>query len=457
MLKLLFAAAVAVACAAGAAPAMAGSIAYVKDGNVFLSTDDGSRQFQVTSTGVYSDVTQADDGTMIALAGIRLHKLDRLGNVLADFDTPVSDKRPAGERVFFGPFDPAISPNGQKLSYTYYYMTQSQSPTCFPPTCVSTINEGGTGYSHTDRQTGWDEAGFHRHSGWRNGIWADDDSTILSDPTHLPNHDVVIDTPGERAGATGFMAKTWFSDTVNDNPHVSGGDITRDKKKLAYVTGENDNGLTFYAVPSFPTSFPDGEAALSDKPVVCYRYGDPVGGKFGTPTFSPDGTRAAFAVGDGVHVVTVPDFSSGCTVTGASQTSKLLIAGATQPDWGPAEVPASRPAPKPGPGPNPSPNPGPNTGPGTGAKLAVSKVAIKKALAKGLAVKVTGAKPGKVTLVAKARGKAVAKGSATVGDDGSASVKLKFTKAAKKSLRRLKKVSLVVSGGGAEATIVLKH
>src|SRR5262247_3955313 len=116
--------------------AHADSIAYVKDGNVFLSTSDGSRQFQVTTAGGYSDVSQADDGTMIALNGVRLHRLSRQGQLLADFATPVSDTRPAGSRVFFGPFDPAISPDGSKVAYTYYYMTQSQSPTCFPPECV---------------------------------------------------------------------------------------------------------------------------------------------------------------------------------------------------------------------------------------------------------------------------------------------------------------------------------
>ena len=33
----------------GAAPAAADSIAYVKDGNVWLSTSDGARQYQVTT------------------------------------------------------------------------------------------------------------------------------------------------------------------------------------------------------------------------------------------------------------------------------------------------------------------------------------------------------------------------------------------------------------------------
>src|SRR3954466_2392288 len=112
----------AVAALAAAAPASADSIAYVKDGNVWLATGDGSRQFQVTSTGGYSDVSQADDGTMIALNGVRLHRLDRMGNVTADSTTPVSNNDPAGQKSFWGPYNPAISPDATKVAYTYYWL-----------------------------------------------------------------------------------------------------------------------------------------------------------------------------------------------------------------------------------------------------------------------------------------------------------------------------------------------
>src|SRR3954471_3852929 len=205
-LKLAAAAALAVL-AAGAPAAYADSIAYVKDGNVWLSTPDGARRFQVTTRGGYSDVSQADDGTRIALTGSRLHRLDRLGHVLAYFDTPVSDTRPAPAKVFYGPFEPAISPDGTKVAYTYYYMTQSQSPTCFPPTCVTTINEGGTGYSYADRQTSWNEPGLGYHSGWRNPVWVDNDMTMLSDPTHLPNRDIILDTISDGGNGHGNMVK----------------------------------------------------------------------------------------------------------------------------------------------------------------------------------------------------------------------------------------------------------
>jgi hypothetical protein len=335
------AAAAAVAALACAAPAAhADSLAYVKHGDIWLSAPDGSRQLQVTTDGGYSDVSQADDGTMIGLHGLRLRKLDRRGHVLADFDTPVSDTRPAPAKTFYGPYQPAISPVGSKVAYTYYYMTQSQAPGCLPPMCVTTINEGGTGYSWSDRQTSWDDPALGRHSGWRNPVWIDEDTTMLSDPTHLPNDDVILDTLSD--GDSGNLVHGWFSDTVDGNPHTGGGDITRDRAKLAFQTGENDATLTVASVPSFPTAFRDGEADPSSRPVICYRYSGPVGGKFGVPTFAPDGARMAFAESDGIHVASVPSFGGGCTLQGATDHPPLVIADGSEPDWGPADVPAGR-------------------------------------------------------------------------------------------------------------------
>jgi len=81
--KLLAGGAALIALAVAAPAASADSIAYVKNGDIWLSTSDGSRQYRVTTTGGYSDVSQADNGTMIGLHGVRLHRLDRQGRVLA--------------------------------------------------------------------------------------------------------------------------------------------------------------------------------------------------------------------------------------------------------------------------------------------------------------------------------------------------------------------------------------
>jgi hypothetical protein len=456
----------AAALAAGAGVAQADSIAYIKGGNVWLSTSDGSRQFQVTSTGDYSDVSQADDGTMIALSGVRLRKLDRLGTVLADFATPVSDTSPAPERTFYGPFDPAISPDGTKVAYTYYYMSQSQDNTCFPPQCVTAINEAGTGYSFSDRYTNWNEPGLTEHSGWRNPFWVDNATTVLSDPTHIPNDDVVVDQPGSRPGDTGFLVKGWFSDSAGGNPHVSGGDISRDRSKMAFVTGDNDSTLTIYHVGSFPTAFPDGEAAASDRPEICYRYSHPVGGSFGTPTFSPDGAHVAFAVGDGINVVDVPNLSGGCTTAGASANSRLLIPGASQPDWGPADVPANRP------GSTTTTTPGSTTTtpgsttttPGTTtttprsghAHLTIAGGRLRAVLGHGLSVTVTGVAPrATVRLTARVGHRLVAAGRGRSTASGTVRIRLGFTRSGARWLRSARRVTLTVAGAGSPVRVTL--
>jgi hypothetical protein len=413
-------AATAVLVALVCAPAAnADSIAYVKDGNVWLSTPDGSRSYQVTFNGGYSDVSQADDGTLVALNGVRLHKLDRAGTVVADFDTPVSDTRPAPAKTFYGPYDPAISPDGTKVAYTYYYMTQSQSTTCFPPECVVAINEGGTGYSWSDRQTGWDDPALGYHSGWRFPSWVDNDMTMLANPTHLPNNDVILDRISDGGNGHGNMVMNWFSDLVDGNQGVGGGDISRDKTKLAFQTGENDATLTVYSVPVFPTVWKDGDTEA--KPLVCYRYNGAPGGKFGIPTLSPDGSGVAWAAGDGIHVATVPSFGGGCTTDGATPAPPLVIAGGSQPDWGPADVPPAREV-------KPEPNHDDKT-----VKLSVK---VKRA-AGGLKVTVKVASKGKLSATVKSGRKVVGTASKKV-KQGTATLKVRVK-------GRPKKVSVAVT------------
>ena len=229
------------------------------------------RQYQVTYTGGYTDVSQADDGTLIALKGVRLHQLDRDGNVLADFDTPVSDTRPAGSRVFYGPFDPAISPDGTKVAYTYYYMTQSQNPNCFPPDASRTINEGGTGYSHADRQTGWDEPGLGHHSGWRYPAWADDDTTSCR--TRRTCRTATSSSTRSATAHAGTRAPL-------DHRHRRGQPARRRRRhharqaqaRVRHRRERLDPDALLRAV--FPTVFDGRRAPAGSDPFVCYRYSD---------------------------------------------------------------------------------------------------------------------------------------------------------------------------------------
>jgi WD40 repeat protein len=431
--SLLAAAVAAGALALTAVPALADSIAYVKDGNVWLSTSDGSRQYQVTFGGGYSDVSQADDGTMIALKGVRLNRLDRQGNVLADFDTPVSDTRPPGVKSFYGPFEPAISPSGDKLAYTYYYIGNSSSPGCYPPTCYVANLEGGTGYSHVDRQTAWDEPGLGKHSGWVHPSWIDNDNVMLSDPTHLPNNDVLLDTIGD----TGQPIHDWFSDQLYGNPHMSGGEMTRQKSKMAFLTGENDSHLRIYKIVNFPTGqFPPTSG--DDYPILCFEFVPATGDKFaGTPTWSPDGSRLAWGESDGVKVINVPDLSGGCTEDGLSQTASMLIPGATEPDWGPADVPPAR------------PDAGSGSGSGGGGsskalQVTIAATKVKAALKHGLKVKVSVPSAGRLSAGATKGRKTVASGRKKVARGGAQTLTLRFTNKGRRMLAHAHNVKLTV-------------
>ena len=114
-----------------AAPAFADSVAYVKDGNVWLSTTDGSRQFQVTTDGGYSTVSQADSGRMVALRGDKIRHLERDGTLISEIATPVSTTSDPS-MSFQGPFDPEISPNGKRVAYTYYWQYTGYDPLLQP-------------------------------------------------------------------------------------------------------------------------------------------------------------------------------------------------------------------------------------------------------------------------------------------------------------------------------------
>src|SRR3954467_13687155 len=97
------------AVAVAAPTALADSIVYEKDGNIWLANPDGSGQRQVTTSGGYSKPTQANDGTIVAVKDKFLHRLDRQGNLL----------NLAGESGGSGPLTPALSPNGSLLASNY--------------------------------------------------------------------------------------------------------------------------------------------------------------------------------------------------------------------------------------------------------------------------------------------------------------------------------------------------
>src|SRR3954469_19206104 len=95
--------------AVAAPPALADSIVYEKGGNVWVANPDGSGQRQVTTSGGYSHPSQANDGTIAAVKGGLLQRLDRGGLML----------NLAGDPEGSGPIVSSISPNGSLIAYHF--------------------------------------------------------------------------------------------------------------------------------------------------------------------------------------------------------------------------------------------------------------------------------------------------------------------------------------------------
>ena len=388
-----------------AAPAAADSIAYIQNGDVWLATPDGARRKQVTHTGTYYYVSQADDGTMAALVpGERIQKLSRTGQVLADFPTYVSDGAPAGSGVtqFHGPFDPEISPDGSKIAFEYFNDTYDAEPGCneltVPPCFVYTQSQG-VGITSSTGFTGVDAYGIL--TGWIAPHWVSDDLLLRSSPGANLNDDAVFTPVGSQTN------DHWFYDP-DQGLGVDDVELSRDLQTVVGIAGFYDEKLRVYRTTMSPFGAPDWDHTPftnhENVPVAQRCYELP--GKFLSTTLAPSGRAMAYSTAEGVFVAAIPD---GCA---PGDAGALLFPGAKHPDWGPADIPpASAFDGTPAAAPRPAQ-------PGAAAKLTLSVSRTGK-----VTVKVPSA--GKVTVTAKRKRRTVASLSKTAKAAGTMTFKLK--------------------------------
>ncbi|MDO8187590.1 hypothetical protein Q5424_14635 [Conexibacter sp. JD483] len=436
LLRRLATAGVAALALAATAPAVASadSILYLRGGDLWLVSSDAASSFQLTATGGWEYGSQSDDGSVIvASRERRLFVLNRNGDVVRELPTVI------GSIWWQGPFEPQVSPDGSHVAYQYYTTTTGELQT-------------GTAYADTDGSGQTHEL----HTGWGYPAWIDNEWLMHSDPPNFLSMDVII----RRLDQPNNQGDQWFR---HDELELRDGDIRG--TTMAFVGGKDGEYLPVYRFSGAP-----GENA----PEYCYHRSGP-SGRFEGPAYSPDGASLAWGEADGIWVGPVGDQSQGCQNPPAG-ADRLLIPGGRYPDWSGAAVPPARVVDTPREQPRETPRDQPRTTPRTTPRdeprraapkpqLTVTKARLASVLKQGLAVKVRNGS-GRVTLTATVsaatarkaglgrRTVKVASGSATARA-GSATVRLRFTKAAVKRLRRLPKVALTIQGAGTRTSATL--
>src|SRR4051812_47195974 len=104
---------------AAAPAAMADSIVYIDQGNVWSASPDGAHKVQLTDGGDWHSPTQADDGTIAAVEGTGpIVVMARDGRPLHTIQTP--DAKTGNGGIFAPrPLDLSFSPDGSKIAYSY--------------------------------------------------------------------------------------------------------------------------------------------------------------------------------------------------------------------------------------------------------------------------------------------------------------------------------------------------
>ncbi len=419
-----------IAAAALAAPAAASadSIVYLDGAAVWSAKPDGSQKVQLSDTGTYHSVAQADDGTIAAAAGDGIDILARDGRPIKHLVTQPAHTANGGWHKGV-PVNLSFSPDGKVLAYEYTDLACPPASNCSQQHSVLYTRVDGAAPSPFD-------------------LYGQQYSR--QDPSFLTNGRAVLFGGAgswvnfDDLGGGDDSNQTWIGDTGD----IADGEISGDGRHFAAVLGYDEKAtLGFFALSADArTGIPD---RITSDDLVCSADPDKA---YGGLTWSPDGMAAAFEDKAGVEIVRFGSFTPGdCDVAGSS----VLSATAQAPDWGPADPPAARysgtvtPTPTVTPGPTATVAP-PRT-PGAAPVRVFTTKTTRKALRKGLTIKVRAPAAGKVTV----RLGKVAKGTATAKRAGVVGVKL--SKVGRKAAKRLRgKVTLTVTVGAAKATSTLK-
>lgn len=270
--------------------AHADSIVFRRGGDVWRMAPDGTGQRQLTAGATYEWPSAADDGTLVAAdsAG-QLHRWSASGAERSVIPTAAFDETDE-ETPTETPTHVRLSPSGARVAYDQ-------------------VIEGDVATLVTD--VGATTPTVFGQDGLVTPSWIGNERLLLT-------RDITFDTEGPTFSTydVGGTVTPWFSDPATTWATGFDAAATRDGTRFAAVVNdaaEHDGtptrvALRVYAGTAFRCEI---ELEASD----AYPSA--------SPSFSPDGTRVAWAESDGIHVA-----SSTCT-----GERVVTLPGAWEPHW----------------------------------------------------------------------------------------------------------------------------
>jgi hypothetical protein len=296
-----------------ASSARADTIVYRRGTEVWRMAPDGSGQTALTGgERRYEWPSAADDGTIVASDEVGQLWRMSLDGVVAGPPIPTAATTATQDAPAETPTHVRISPDGSRIAYDE--VIDGDPTTLWTPASA----------------TGPDFPGqLNGQVGLVTPSWVGSGALLLS-------RDVASDDPGETfsvfaIGGEDGSADEWFSDATATWATGFDAAASRSGTRIAVM---EDDAADQDGVPSrvvlrlYTADAPGAEPAFRCQ--LALEAADTYSSA--SPTFSPDGTRLAWAQGDGIHVATLGALND----CGAIRQQVVTLPGAWEPYWTPA-------------------------------------------------------------------------------------------------------------------------